>query len=192
MTLKPLVDVSVAQWLTTSTLPWQRLVTFGPSGFEAYARLRFLPDPAFKGQREGEEGVPSLAWDEQLSMVVASLAPHTRTPELCYFCVWEGWGARAAGWTGPMVVLPNRSYLLFRGAVEDVDDWRAAAEAVGLERSWEPAFVWPADQSWCLANDVDPHWAGIGASYLAMQSLTAHPRLDVVLANPDDEHPAYG
>ena len=192
MTLKPLVDVSVARWLTTSTLPWQRLVTFGPSGFDDYARLRFLADPAHEGQSEAEAAPPSPPWDEQLSMVLTSLAPYTRTPEQCYFCVWEGWGdARGAGLAVPMVEVPNRSYLLLQGAVGDVDDWGAATATVGLDRTWEPAFVWPADQSWCLANDVDPHWAGIGASHLAMQSLLADPRIDVVLADPDDEQPAY-
>jgi len=39
--------------------PWQQLVEFGhratgPPGFPAYARLRFLPDPAHGGQSEND------------------------------------------------------------------------------------------------------------------------------------------
>jgi hypothetical protein len=44
------------------------------------------------------------------------------------------------------------------------------------------AFIWPADHAWCVANDVDPHWAGIGADVSAVSELLADPRLDVVAA----------
>ena len=54
-----------------------------------------------------------------------------------------------------------------------------------------PAFVWPADQSWCIANDVDPHWAGIGADTSAIEDLVADPRLDVVVADPEEVQPYY-
>ena len=38
MTLRCCRDLSAAEWLTASDLPWQRLVCFGPAGFDAYAR----------------------------------------------------------------------------------------------------------------------------------------------------------
>src|SRR5262245_1538655 len=50
MTLTLCEDASAAAWITSSDLPWQQLVAFGPAGFQAYARLRFLPDPAYAGQ----------------------------------------------------------------------------------------------------------------------------------------------
>jgi hypothetical protein len=37
-----------------SDRPWQQLVGFGPAGFPAYARLRFLPDPTYEGQSEND------------------------------------------------------------------------------------------------------------------------------------------
>ena len=55
----------------------------------------------------------------------------------------------------------------------------------------DPAFVWPADHAWCLANDVDPHWAGIGADASAIDDLVADPRLDVVPADPRLRQPSY-
>ena len=54
-----------------------------------------------------------------------------------------------------------------------------------------PAFVWPADRTWCVAADIDPHWAGIGASVPAIKQLIADRRLDAVEADPTEEQPAY-
>ena len=55
----------------------------------------------------------------------------------------------------------------------------------------EPAFVWPADRAWCVAKDVDPHWAGIGGAAALVTELTGDPRLDVVAADPTQDQPAY-
>jgi len=55
-----------------------------------------------------------------------------------------------------------------------------------------PAFVWPADQAWCVARDVDPHWAGIGGTAHLLSRLLTDPGLDVVPADPAEEQPAYG
>jgi len=54
-----------------------------------------------------------------------------------------------------------------------------------------PAFIWPADRSWCVADDVDPHWAGIGADRSAIDQLLADPRLDIVRADPREDPPHY-
>jgi hypothetical protein len=56
--LRHCTDTSAADWLVNSpTPPWQ-LITFGPLGFEAYARLRYIPDPTRPGQQEHEADVP--------------------------------------------------------------------------------------------------------------------------------------
>lgn len=178
MPLTPCRDTTAAEWIAASDLPWQQLVSFGPAGFAAYARLRFLPDPAYQGQRENDIGFGvHRSETEQLREVLETLTLHTRTSGSCYFCVWDGWGdidARPVD-----VVVPNRAYYLFRGAVSDV--WHMP----------DPAFIWPADRAWCVANDVDPHWAGIGASTSAVAQLLADPRLDVVLADPREAQPFY-
>lgn len=93
----------------------------------------------------------------------------------------------------PKVVVPHRAYWLFRGPWTDLGAWDTAQDwpdRVRLEGT-EPAFVWPADHAWCVANDVDPHWAGIGASRHAIDDLVADLRLDVVDADPRDAQPAY-
>jgi hypothetical protein len=109
MALTLCTDLSPADWLITSTLPWDQLVTFGPAGFEAYARLRFLPDPAYEGQSETDayiEGSPSEA--DRLGTLLELLAAHTTTPDDCYCCLWEGWG-ELYGRTAPLPDLVIRT-----------------------------------------------------------------------------------
>lgn len=215
--------MSPADWIVSSELPWWRLVTFGPSGFEAYARLRFLPDPAFAGQRENDvqSSADRPTDDEQLRMLVDVLATHTTTPVDCYFCLWDGYGQIHGGASmsvlvasddgeprpaptpapafpadvldGPRVVVPGRAYFLFRGPLAETGDWGAADMWPGQPRFGMPgpAFIWPTDHTWCVASDVDPHWAGIGADQSVIDQLVADPRLDVVPADPSRQQPAY-
>ena len=58
-------------------------------------------------------------------------------------------------------------------------------------RMEEPGFLWPADQAWCIANDVDPHCAGIGATSTAVDHLLASPGVDVVPTDARAEQPYY-
>ncbi len=216
MALVPCTDLSPASWITSSDLPWQRLVGFGPAAFPAYARLLFLPDPAYEGQEESDAALDDDAPSEsaRLRTVLETLTRHTRTPDDCYFCLWDGWGSDIWGdhdddpprrrpriapafpssvLQGPKVVVPNREYFLFRGAAAGYGDWGAAEMWPGQPRPDmpDPAFVWPADHAWCIANDVDPHWAGIGAGAAAIDELLADPRVDVVPADPRDSQPWY-
>ncbi|WP_287003679.1 MULTISPECIES: hypothetical protein [Gordonia] len=54
-----------------------------------------------------------------------------------------------------------------------------------------PAFVWPADRAWCFTEDVDPHFATIGASTAAIASLLRDTRIDTVADDPDVSPPFY-
>jgi hypothetical protein len=225
-------DLSAADWIARSDLTWSQLVGLGPAGFDAYVRLRFLPDPAYPGQSENDVvGHDSRAG--QLPRLFEVLATHTGTPHDCYFCVWEGFGAYDAhavayaddavyiddeidfasladpdarpavapeppGWRVrgphlPRVVVPNRAYWLFRGPLAEIGTWDAAQGWPGQYRldHTEPAFVWPDDHAWCVAKDVDPHWAGIGGRLALITQLTTDARLDVILADPSKDQPLY-
>jgi hypothetical protein len=186
-------DTSPADWLARSGTPWGRLITFGPAGFEAYARLRFIPDPVRRGQREGEAGIGADHPSDfaRARRAVHLLAPFTGTPEDCFFSLWDGYSdvvlPSAVG--SPLVRLPHRSYVLLRGSLADIDDWE---RTLGPHPPYPPpAFVWPADHGWCFACDVDPHWAGIGAGRAAVDALLGDPGLDVVPARPEEPQPAY-
>lgn len=219
MALLPCADLSAATWITASDQPWDELVGFGPAGFPAYARLRFIPDPAHEGQNENDfemDDADSPSETARLRTVLETLTRHTRTPDDLYFCLWDGWSSDiwsdhdddhdapqrrprmapafpASVLDGPRVVVPARAYFLFRGAVSDFGDWGAADMWPGQPRVGmpDPAFIWPADQAWCIANDVDPHWAGIGADVSAIAELLADSRIDVVTADPRKEQPWY-
>lgn len=192
MALTPCADLSPAEWLAGSDQPWQQLIEFGPSGLPAYARLRFIPDPAYPGQSENDvsRGAHVLPDIEQLRIALETLARHTRTPDDCYFCLWDGWGLEP---DEPRIVVPHRAYFLFRGRLADLGDWGPAVVTPGRPAPHmpEPAFVWPADRAWCVTKDVDPHWAGIGADRPAIDQLIADPRLDVVRADPQASQPHY-
>ena len=232
MTLTCCWDLSAANWIVDSHLPWQQLVGFGPAGFDSYARLRFLPDPVRPGQSEND--VPADWRAGQSPALFEVLAIHTATPDDCYFCVWDGFGhgevgidddavyvhdatagaefAQTVARPGrapvalpsisplmpqlpqlPKVVVPHRAYWLFRGPLAEVGSWDGAREWPGQCRldEVEPAFSWPADHAWCVARDVDPHWAGIGGTHSLIAALMTDPRLDLVPADPTQAQPAY-
>lgn len=192
--LTPATDPAAADWITGSTAPFEQLVTFGPAGFDAYARLRFIPDPLRPGQGEADVDLPE---DHPHDLVQAQLALHrlaefTESPADCFFLVWDGY----SDVTFPpqvteasLVVLPHRRYALFRGPLAGIDAFAGELGSGGPIAP--PAFVWPADRRWCFASDVDPHWAGIGATAAAVDALVSDASLDVVPARPGESQPSY-
>ena len=191
MSLTPSSDVSAADWLLAGTQPWGRLVTLGPAGFAAYARLLFLPDPTSEGQDETDAPGPKGAARESalLDLALEVLARHTSTPDACWYAVWEGWPDLPPALLGrPRVAVPYRPCYLLHGTLSDCT---SAHRLPGRRPLPDPALLWPADRAWCLTDDVDPHWAGIGGSAAAVEELLADPRLDVVRADPGEVPPRY-
>lgn len=196
MTLSPCSGDSAAAWITSSDRPWHRLVTYGPAGLDAYARLRFLPDPLYHDPPEVTLGADAPSEHELLRVTLDVLGQHTRTPDDVYYCIWDGWGSDtvpASVVPSPKVEIPHRSYFLWHGTLSDFGEWDLGDVVPGHARSpWpDPALIWPADHAWCIANDVDPHFAGIGASSDAVADLLAHSGLDVVTADPSGEQPYF-
>lgn len=189
MALQRCEDVSPASWLVANDSP--DLIDLGPSGFDAYARLRYIRDPEHPGQAEADVDLdddhPSDV--EQARRALHRLAPFTSTPDDCYFCVWDGWQGidELARRRGPWVVTPVRRFVLVSGALSD---FPAGDGLLGVD-GFPPAFVWPADRSWCFTSDVDPHWAGIGGSRAAIDALLGATDLDVVAARLGDPQPYY-
>ena len=79
MQLRHVSSAEPAAWI--SDLTFQQATTFGPPGFEAYARLRFIPDPTHPGQREDQVQLPDdhLSDLNQARRVFAHLARQTAT-----------------------------------------------------------------------------------------------------------------
>ena len=194
MVLTYTADTAAAAWLGMSPTPPDQLITLGPSGYEAYARLRYIPDPTSPGQLETDADIPAerQLWTPQAWRALNVLAEFTTTPDECYFCIWEGVAGDALSATergGPLVTVPHRRYVLFTGRLGDYIDSRDGQ--FDGNSGPVPAFVWPADRRWCFTSDVATHWAGIGADQAAVDRLLNTTGLDVVQTMPNERRPAY-
>jgi hypothetical protein len=177
----------------------------GPSGFPAYARVRFIPDPIREDQRESEADLDALPDEvDQWRTLLRLLAVGTPDPDNCYFGLWDGWGFSESAHRWPTFGVPHgdqppkRSYFLFHGSLAEAEIWGGGAPAdAGIwglpefSRGGAPAFVWPSDRTWCIAADIDPHWAAIGASVPLIERLIGDARLDAVEADPAGQQPTY-
>ena len=141
-----------------------------------------------------------------LSALCAILAGQTRTPDRCWFALWDGWGWQHPGafgvlrsttsseplspfesappaWqldmTCPTFTLPARGYRLFGGPIE-------AATRIGhwVTRDWfipqSPSIFWPDDHNWCVATEVDADCTLVGGSRELIASITSSPLLETL------------
>jgi hypothetical protein len=110
---------------------------------------------------------------DAIRTALATLASYTTTPATGYAAIWEGWGGGASAPHAPRVEIPNRAMLPFTGPVEALRDAPALAwygSAAGIAQ--EPHLVWPEDQAWCLACEVDEEIEfTVGCSSEASQAL---------------------
>jgi hypothetical protein len=164
MILRPLADLSPADWLLADPAPARLRAHLGPSGFDAYARV--LHSPTGEGDRfEGHLD------DAPLAALVDVLSGHTSTPSDCCFALWEGYGdihgGEAAGFLtaftgplrwpgrvftrekpvappppafpphvmeGPLLTVGGESHFLFTGPLADAGKWGAASYGGGVPR----------------------------------------------------------
>ncbi|OAV62702.1 hypothetical protein [Enteractinococcus helveticum] len=136
--------------------------------------------------------------------LVSVLRNHTTTPEHCWFALWNGYGWDGAARfeligegepahqleppidpvpsevrDGPLVELPERTYLLFTGPVE-------AALSFIQEYQQTPNLWWPADRSWCVASEIDLAWTYLSGSASLVDQVLADPALEALPAKPQD------
>lgn len=200
-------DVSHANWFTNSPDHWIQLCARGPSGFARYARLfhRQFTDDDFDPETTPEttREIGNLP-DNLLQQLTSILERHTQTPEDCFFGLWPGHGEVSGGhavavlddkpqsklpippafppevMTGPLVEIPNREYLLFRGPLSEAGQWGAVDVIPGISRHINsPNLMWPADHAWFVATEVDLEWTGIGGSHRLIADLLTAQGLEV-------------
>jgi hypothetical protein len=134
---------------------WWDLVRCGPPGFDAYVRVAFHED------------------EDRLRAALATLARHTTTPDEAYAAIWEGWEGSDNPPEAPRVEIPNRTMLLFTGDVEVLRDAPDLAWYGEVTGDVEPHLLWPQDQAWCMACDVDEELEfTVGCSVEAARALT--------------------
>ncbi|RKE64723.1 hypothetical protein [Microbacterium sp. AG238] len=91
---------------------------------------------------------------------------------------------------GPRLRLPERSFVLFRGAVGEFadDDWElrmpwrdAAAEAAGAApMAQSPSLLWPADRAWVMVSEVDFDSTIVGGSRELVNAICRSPQLEAL------------
>ena len=114
--------------------------------------------------------------------LVETLRGFTTIPDICYFCLWEGWGNIDTRLykAGSRLRAPHRSHFLFRGPIEAImaffaTDWPR-------ENVWSnsPNIWWPKDRSWCVATDIDLCHTNIGGSRECIEAILSHPDLEAL------------
>jgi hypothetical protein len=131
------------------------------------------------------------------------LRPHTRTPDRCWFCLWDGNGsfwsqshapllppgatrdetdqywatARAQdGILGstPRVKTHARRYFLFRGPL----DAACTFEPSGWYTS--PNLWWPDDRAWIVVTEIDGFSTYVGGTRALLQDALASPDVETI------------
>jgi hypothetical protein len=166
--IRPAANAYPARWLLRSDVDWRDLVRYGPPGFEAYVRIA-LPD--YSGPDAGNP--PGKAPADPIRAALTVLGSCTATPAQGYAAIWEGWVSMQPAPRAPRVAIPNRAMLLFTGPVEALSDAPALAWYGSLAGGGTaPHLVWPQDQAWCLACEVDEEIEfTVGCSEEAAQAL---------------------
>jgi hypothetical protein len=164
----------------------------------SFGRDSELPAPPF--DTPPRDGVLEPA---TLAVLCEMLGRHTTTPEMCYFGVWEGFGwtsmvegpAAPADPAAPVppaarLELPERSYLLFSGPLSAVGEvgwaWTNGFDGDTGFNQESPSIMWPADQSWFVATEVDLDSTFVGGSAALVGELLADARLEAWPASATD------
>lgn len=155
-------------------MQWHAIARTGDAG----GRLRGLVPPEAGRMPE---------W--MLEALAGLLGRHTRTPERCYFLVWDGWGlpglVTLRGRTAQFR-LRDRGYFLLAG------DVRAASERISPLSPQHASIWWPEDRAWCVATEIDMMCTYVGGSEACIAEILADGRLEAWRASPDDRADVNG
>jgi hypothetical protein len=143
---------------------------------------------------------------ELLGPLCELLAHHTRTPECCFFCLWEGhsWTRGGYATTGldseapippalsikttrrrRVLLIAGRDYVLLTGplpAALQIGWWHS----VDWFNPQSPNVFWPADQTWCVASEIDFDSTLLGGSTELIDAILQAPTFDSWPVEPDD------
>jgi hypothetical protein len=76
--------------------------------------------------------------------------------------------------------LPAREYLLFRGPLRALADFR-------FRDWWQPPNIWwPHDRAWCVATEVDGYDTFVGGSTACVDAVLTSPDLEALPVELDD------
>lgn len=112
--------------------------------------------------------------------LVKILSPHTSSPLDCFFLVWEGYaGLREDFRRAPTVTItPSRRMHVLHGTLQDGTE--------SIEESFRRLPMWwlPADNAWCLGNDIYGRSVYIGGTSETITTVLEDPGLEAYAADP--------
>ena len=118
------------------------------------------------------------------SILVDVLRSHTNTPDLCWFCLWDGFGDVDFNSVSERVWHPGRSYALYSGPIE------MALAPLGRRASWKthsPKLWWPDDRVWIVATEIDYAWTYVGGTSALIESILTTDGLEALPAQLTDK-----
>ena len=117
---------------------------------------------------------------QQAKALANLLNSFTATPEKVWYLVWEGYGD-VPQTSRPRVQRPQRNYLLYCGAINDIGEG-----GISEHHRQPPEYWFPKDKSWCVATDVDLFGTYVGGSRDCIDALLNSPDLETVPAELND------
>jgi hypothetical protein len=119
---------------------------------------------------------------EIVEVLLPILEASTTTPERCYFAVWEGWGDLANEiHSAPTFEIPHRRLHLLEGPLA------GATQPLGAQVFRRSANLWwPADQSWCVATEIDFEWTYVGGTKVCVDQIVNHAQLEAMTVDVKD------
>ena len=176
-------DLSSGGWIKDSLLEWGtdqlQLGCVIPLGFESYISIRNSADVSRRGDLD-----PKI-----LSALINILIEFTSTPNDCFHALWEGYGWMYNGGHSyfggtedenllainahylslpdgavafPKYQLPNRNYILMEGPISEALKLGSGLGDWFVPQS--PNLLWPVDQNWCVASEIDFDVTLVGGS----------------------------
>jgi len=140
--------------------------------FEPLARRatwNYAPEPGLFDRPPPTDWLPTSVVHDALRV----LRRHTATTEQCWFAFWHGY-ASLQQWIrdAPALRIPDRTYHLLGGTIDDASGVDDAAEEGGCRRA---ALWWPEDRRWFVGSDTDLMSTYIGGSRALADDLLSSP-----------------
>ena len=171
------VDVHAAwedvRWSTVAS--WNGRVVHPEMQFH---RIANLPDsPTYPDPGWGIRPMRGYLPEREGQIMVEELKEFTSTPEICYFCIWEGYGSVDGHDTNARVNMNGKSYLLFRGPLSAEGSYIGRQSPVFHN---SPNIWWPADRAWCVATGIDFAETLVGGSVACIANIIGNPSLEAL------------
>ena len=163
------------RWSTIAS--WNGRVVHPEMQFD---RIAHLSDP---NDVPGWEVAPQegLLPREDSARLASLLRPCTTTPDVCWFCIWEGIGFLDPQRYRdvPRVSTPGRSYLLYRGPLD-------AVTSFSWDWLWQsPNLWWPDDRAWCVATEIDLPETYVGGPEACIERILNEDQLEAMRTTLD-------